>query len=269
MNIKLLTILSILLLSGTAVAQTFDVTLVAQTWNTNLDKVPDFVKAVIGNENMHIYFTDNTGTVQEYAAITKDAKITEAAAWVDNDNNDNHDNWDDNNIHPTLALRFSQSTLENIAYSQDPLATLQKAWGTEIKFEAIDWGANFKIMFMNVGMWFAGFFGGGQPTAPVTNQAAGAICDNGGECESGYCLYHSGEGANRIYKCSCDQLTLTIQDPCPTNPYQPEQGNGKQVGETCNHGGECVTGNCVGTGQGPPWVYKCSCDPQKYDAYSC
>jgi uncharacterized Fe-S cluster protein YjdI len=38
----------------------------------------------------------------------------------------------------------------------------------------------------------------------------------------------------------------------------------KGVGEVCAHGGECVTGNCVGAGMGPPWTYLCSCDPFKY-----
>ncbi|NTV24264.1 MAG: hypothetical protein HGA85_07915 [Nanoarchaeota archaeon] len=35
----------------------------------------------------------------------------------------------------------------------------------------------------------------------------------------------------------------------------------KQNGDVCQHGGECVSKNCVGVGQGPPWTYKCSCDP--------
>lgn len=40
----------------------------------------------------------------------------------------------------------------------------------------------------------------------------------------------------------------------------------KAVGELCNHGGECETGNCIGII--PGGVYKCSCDPFEYDPYT-
>lgn len=36
----------------------------------------------------------------------------------------------------------------------------------------------------------------------------------------------------------------------------------KAVGEICNHGGECETGNCIGIVPGQ--LYKCSCDPFRY-----
>jgi hypothetical protein len=38
----------------------------------------------------------------------------------------------------------------------------------------------------------------------------------------------------------------------------------KSVGQVCQHGGECITGNCVGAGMGPPWTYLCSCDSFRY-----
>jgi hypothetical protein len=38
----------------------------------------------------------------------------------------------------------------------------------------------------------------------------------------------------------------------------------KADGALCDHGGQCKSGNCVGEGQGPPWTYRCSCDPMKY-----
>lgn len=40
----------------------------------------------------------------------------------------------------------------------------------------------------------------------------------------------------------------------------------RNVGEECNNGKECMTGNCIGVGRGPPWVYKCSCDAFMYVA---
>ncbi|RJQ16890.1 hypothetical protein C4573_02410 [Candidatus Woesearchaeota archaeon] len=47
---------------------------------------------------------------------------------------------------------------------------------------------------------------------------------------------------------------------------QPQQPEKKLPGALCQHGGECTTGNCVGEGMGPPWTYRCSCDPFKYVA---
>jgi hypothetical protein len=49
---------------------------------------------------------------------------------------------------------------------------------------------------------------------------------------------------------------------CPA--VQTPPAGKKNPGEVCQHGGECRTGNCVGVGQGPPWVYECSCDPFKF-----
>jgi len=49
-----------------------------------------------------------------------------------------------------------------------------------------------------------------------------------------------------------------------TEKEQPKQEQLKRVGEVCGHGGECETGNCVSVGQGPPWIFECSCDPFKY-----
>ena len=46
-------------------------------------------------------------------------------------------------------------------------------------------------------------------------------------------------------------------------PGNPAQGK-KEPGEICAHGGECRTGNCVGVGMGPPWIYQCSCDPFRF-----
>ena len=47
----------------------------------------------------------------------------------------------------------------------------------------------------------------------------------------------------------------------------PVEGACKQEnGAVCKHGGECLSGNCIGDGQGPPWTYRCSCDAFTYKA---
>ncbi|GEM_PF-6369263 len=57
-------------------------------------------------------------------------------------------------------------------------------------------------------------------------------------------------------------------DFCPPPPTPPAGPSKKSVGSLCQHGGECTTGNCVGDGMGPPWVYRCSCNPFRMD-YGC
>ena len=244
-----------------------DVQMLMDMYNGNIDKVPDFVKSTIGDENLHIIFTTSTGEIWEYAAVTKAGKITEAAMWADGNGNKNHDAWEGKNLSPTMELHTSEQILIGIAGAQDPVAALRAEWGKGIEFRPVSIVANVKMLFVNVGFWFAGFFM--PPALQPSTGKAGSICQNGGECDSGNCLYVSGQGADRLHKCSCEQFVLTIRDPCPQTIYNIPQSSGKAIGELCNHGGECNSGNCIGVGQGPPWTYKCSCDPFKYDAYSC
>lgn len=49
-----------------------------------------------------------------------------------------------------------------------------------------------------------------KPTSiPMTKKAVGEVCDHGGECQTGNCIYAGGEGPDRTYKCSCDPFKLT------------------------------------------------------------
>jgi hypothetical protein len=91
----------------------------------------------------------------------------------------------------------------------------------------------------------------------------GEICQHGGECQSGNCV-GVGQGPPWTYRCSCDPFTYKTS--CPLEPVvqvDPDTGL-RPAGELCDHGGQCETGNCVGVGQGPPWTYRCSCDPFKF-----
>jgi len=97
-----------------------------------------------------------------------------------------------------------------------------------------------------------------------SKKKVGETCDNGGQCETGNCV-GVGQGPPWTYKCSCNAFRFegyASDGKCAVNPSQPEQGTNKKVGETCNHGGECQTGNCIGVIPGQ--LYKCSCDAFKY-----
>jgi hypothetical protein len=93
----------------------------------------------------------------------------------------------------------------------------------------------------------------------------GAVCNHGGECETGNCIYIGGEGPDRTYKCSCDPFRydpyVDSEGNCPNVPEYPEDDSGK-AGALCQHGGQCESGNCIGIVPGQ--VYKCSCDPYRF-----
>lgn len=164
MNIKILSLLAAMLLVGTAFAQITEDMInqnmnnIVSTYNSNVDQVPEFVKAVIGNENLHIYFTNTAGQTMEFAVITRNGAIQEASVWQDKNSNKNHDAWDSRGTRATMAFYISEDIIRKIAESNDPLNAFKQAWGKEIKFEAIDFGANLKIILMNIGMFISRFF---------------------------------------------------------------------------------------------------------------
>ena len=107
----------------------------------------------------------------------------------------------------------------------------------------------------------------GPGPAPPGTKKPGEICQHGGECTTGNCV---GEGPpyGQVYKCSCNPFRLDYS--CLNQPQpQPVAPRSKNPGDVCVHGGECRTGNCVGVGQGPPWTYKCSCNPFRYEPFGC
>ena len=261
---KLLALFVAVLFVGTAAAQSFDVPTLVKMYNQNVNQVPDYVKSVIGNENLHIVFTLNDGTTYQFAAITKNAMITEAEAWADADGDGNHDAWQARGIKPTMKLSSNEGVLRGIAASPDPLVAFRQEWGKGIKFEALDFASNIKLSIANIGLWFFGLFSPMPKAQP--KHAVGAKCQNGGECVTGNCV--ESVAGSRDFRCSCEALRYVAQIPCPKTIYNIPHTTNKAVGEPCNDGGECTTGNCVAEHAGSQ-LMRCSCDPFKYDALSC
>ncbi len=101
-------------------------------------------------------------------------------------------------------------------------------------------------------------------SAQPAKKPAGALCNHGGECQTGNCV-GEGQGPPWTYRCSCDPFRY-VGGPCPTTQTSTAPpGQKKNPGDVCQHGGECRTGNCVGVGSGPPWTYKCSCHPSRFE----
>lgn len=104
--------------------------------------------------------------------------------------------------------------------------------------------------------------------------AKAAVCDSTGQI---VCVHPCPENQFEIIpqRCAYDAARKRGSQAPPLDwceeivAVNPESGK-KKVGEVCQHGGECETGNCIYVGgQGAERTYKCSCDPFKYDAYSC
>ena len=275
MKFKLVLLFALLAVSlPLAFAQTTEdeqLTKVTTMYNNQVRNLPNFAKGFLGDESLHIYFTDDTGVKTEYAAITKNGEITEIAKWIDSNNNGNHDLWQDKGISPTMAVYLDQATLTKIWQADDSASEFKKAWGKEIKYKGLTFGTKFKTFFMGIGMRFAGFFKPKQAPAAPSLKSVGEVCEHGGECETGNCV-GVGQGPPWTYKCSCDPFRFVAagtDGECPVGSQTryEEPDTLKQVGEECLHGGECETGNCIGVIPGQ--LYKCSCDPFEYDEYNC
>ena len=239
-------------------------------YNRQVSNLQDIARGFLGDEYLHLYIIEDT--TDEYAAITDDGIITTFVDWVDSDADGNHDPWFSQGTVATMAVYVDVDTLERIDASPNPARAFLDAWGKEIRYEGLTLAAKIKEFFMGFVMWLAGLF---VPDVDVaTGLAVGEVCDHGGECTTGNCV-GVGDGPPWTYKCSCDPFRFVAagtDGECPpgsVTTQAQEQKAGLGIGEVCKNGGECESGNCVGVGQGPPWTYKCSCDPFVYDAFSC
>jgi hypothetical protein len=208
---------------------------------------------LFGSETINIQVVMQDGTKSVFAVVTAGGKATSVAAGGSDK--------------PTFVITLGQCEFDTILRSDDKMGVMSFLYtGKKIIVGPVGWWKN--LVFNGV-MLFAG---GPLKKAAVETPVAcstpggtaqgklpvGAVCNNGGECESGNCL---GVIPGQLYKCSCDPFKYVELNPCPP-PAQPPQGTHKKIGETCNHGGECESGNCLGVIPGQ--LYKCSCDPFTY-----
>jgi hypothetical protein len=101
-----------------------------ETYNQNLDTLPDFVHSLLGDEIMHVYATMPDGREKEYAAITEGGMIVEGGNWVDFDNDGNYDIWKAEGIEPTLELHIDEEG--NITYEGLNVGTMAKEFFIDI-----------------------------------------------------------------------------------------------------------------------------------------
>ncbi|RME52996.1 hypothetical protein D6783_03185, partial [Candidatus Woesearchaeota archaeon] len=178
---------------------------------------------------------------------------------------------------PSFIAVLGECELDTILASKDRLGATGHIWTqNKIRLSGVGFWNKVILFFARgaINTWMANI---AQPvriqcagaSLPETGRANGQVCDHGGQCASGNCIYTRGEGANRIYKCSCDPFTYKTTCPAKPTPLTDNAGL-RPAGEVCDHGGQCQSGNCIyAGGEGANRIYKCSCDPFKLDTTSC
>jgi len=237
-----------------------------QLTNINLDncnsEVPSPINRVFSNEVINLVIIRQDGTRQDLTLIIEDGQVTS----IEQGSSDN----------PSFVITIEECSLETILRNKNAgtAAYLYSSGhitvGPHGFWNIIRW--NFGKLILNPAMRRMTV----ETEIECTDggkKAVGEVCNHGGECETGNCIYVGGEGADRTYKCSCDPFKydpyVNSDGSCVGELTYPESNTGKP-GDICQHGGQCETGNCIyQSGQGADRIYKCSCDPYRLDTASC
>ncbi|MBW2992801.1 thrombospondin type 3 repeat-containing protein [Candidatus Woesearchaeota archaeon] len=177
------------------------------TYNANLDNLPESLKGLIGNERVNIYIAVN-GDEIVYGAVTKDAKITE---------------YKEGGIEkPTIKVYTTDKTIRKIINSSNPVSAVTKAIKSkEIKYKGVGFFKKFKTGFMKLGFGIYTFFVREKPDAD-----GDGITDNEDDCP-----YEFGTADNNgCPSVSCGNGVIEGSEQC-------DDGN--------LAGGDCCTAQCM------------------------
>lgn len=106
---------------------------------------------------------------------------------------------------PDYVATIADCALDNALASNNPASAFAYLYNK--RHLTIEPHGFFNIIKFKVAMFFA--------KGPIesmekeistgcSKKKVGAVCNHGGECETGNCIYVTGQGAERTYKCSCD-----------------------------------------------------------------
>lgn len=205
--------------------------------------IPDSARGLLGTHHWMIIIA-NGGTTEYYWMTTERGHVTATGRG--------------RRTTPavTAMAMTSRSTIDGILASSDPgRAVVSAIQRGAIRIQYSSGAAGWRLRAA-IGAANAGLLGAAQTASQ--GKPVGAICQHGGECETSNCV-GDGMGPPWTYRCSCNPFRYTALGCTNSDPSLVPST--KQNGETCAHGGECQSGNCVGTGMGPPWTYACSRDP--------
>lgn len=223
-------------------------------------EVPPPMGILFGNDIINVQIVRNDGSKSVFRVTTEDRMLT----GIEMGGSDN----------PSYVATIAECAFDNVLQSDNMMGSL--AFLYDSGHLAIGGHRVLNTIILRVATLFAR--GAIRDNAQETEvncppKAVGEVCNHGGECTTGNCIYVSGQGPDRIYRCSCDPYKYDpytdMNGDCPKELTYPDDNTGKP-GDICQHGGQCESGNCIYvTGEGAGRVYKCSCDAFKYDPYGC
>jgi hypothetical protein len=101
-------------------------------YNKNIDRAPDVLKGILGNEKINLDITRDDGSVFQVGLDVVAAKInkTVVGGWSD----------------PSITITTTESAINNIRGSKDPIAAFQQERDQgQMTFEAKNWLARAKL----------------------------------------------------------------------------------------------------------------------------
>jgi len=223
-------------------------------------EIPPPMGILFGNDVINVQIVRNDGSRDVFRVTTEDRMLTS----IELGGSDN----------PSYVAAIAECAFDNVLQSENMMGSL--AFLYDSGHLSIGGHGVLNTIILRVATLFArgAIQDMGQETEVMCPpKAVGEVCNHGGECTTGNCIYVSGQGAERTYRCSCDAFKYDpytdSQGNCPGEITYPETSTGKP-GDVCQHGGQCETGNCIYVaGEGAGRIYKCSCDPFKFETYSC
>ena len=124
---------------------------IKDSYNSNLDKIPGFVKTILGSERINVVVHLDDDSLLKFQAITKDGSITT----LDYGELEN----------ATIIVSTSEKVINTIQASSNPVNALELALdNNDIKVEPqtfakkVEWGMAETIM--RIVSWFRNLFGG-------------------------------------------------------------------------------------------------------------
>jgi parallel beta-helix repeat protein len=131
---------------------------VVEKYHSKLHIVPGFMRSLLGNNLVHVYFTDEDANTIQCAVTVEDAVVVSYRYWNDTDGNNNDDIWDKDSKSVSMVVAFSEYTVNSIDESDSPARELLNSLGTSISYDGLNLWTNFKIFIGNMGLAIARAF---------------------------------------------------------------------------------------------------------------
>jgi len=153
--------------------------------------IPSPIDKLFGDDIVNVQIVRNDGSKDVFTIVTKGSRVISIEKGGSDD--------------PTYVATLAECALDNVLKSNNRAGAL--AYLYDSGHLTIGASGIWRSIVFRVALLFAGgAIEDASETVDVTcpERAVGELCEHGGQCATGNCIYVTGEGAGRIYKCSCD-----------------------------------------------------------------